>query len=57
LVNEAVIKHIEEAIKDLRNAAIETKNVKDWKWRNILEEKQSDLIRLIKEMEQDASTV
>ena len=56
LVDEAVIKHVEKAIKNLRDAAMETRDVEDWKWRNILEEKQSDLIRLIKEMEQDAST-
>lgn len=52
-INRVTIEKVEKAVKSLREAAQETRDAADWKWHNILTEKQSELILLLKEMEKD----
>lgn len=52
-INRDAIEKVEKAIGSLRAAANDIRDASDWKWYNVLTEKQSELIFLVKEMEKD----
>ncbi|MBW2066439.1 MAG: hypothetical protein JRJ03_16135 [Deltaproteobacteria bacterium] len=54
--NRAAIEKVTKAVKSLREAADELRDAPERRWFNILSEKQSELILLIKEMEKDLLT-